>query len=61
MIKNKVLIPCIAQSFSHGEKELEKTLQATKNSLAVYKKALEDGFEKYLVGPIVKPVFRKFN
>lgn len=61
MVKNKVLIPCIAQSFSHGEIELEKTLVATKNSLNVYKKALEDGYEKYLVGAIVKPVFRKYN
>ena len=61
MIKNKVLIPCIAQSFSHGEIELEKTLIATKNSLNIYKKALEDGYEKYLVGQIVKPVFRKYN
>jgi glutamate-1-semialdehyde 2,1-aminomutase len=29
--------------------------------LQVYKKALEDGVEKYLVGRPVKPVFRKFN
>jgi glutamate-1-semialdehyde 2,1-aminomutase len=61
MIKNKVLIPCIAQSFSHGSDELEQTLHAVRNSLKIYKKALEDGCKKYLVGPIVKPVFRKFN
>lgn len=61
MIKNKVLIPFIAQSFSHGEVELEKTLQATRKSLEVYSKALEDGYEKYLVGAIIKPVFRKYN
>lgn len=61
MIKNKVLIPCIAQSFSHGEIELEKTLQATQKALEVYAKALEDGYEKYLVGSIIKPVFRRYN
>jgi glutamate-1-semialdehyde 2,1-aminomutase len=61
MIKNKILMPCIAQSFSHGEIELEKTLQATKKSLKVYVKALEDGYEKYLSGEIIKPVFRKYN
>jgi glutamate-1-semialdehyde 2,1-aminomutase len=29
--------------------------------LRIYRKALEDGIEKYIVGRPVKPVFRKFN
>jgi hypothetical protein len=41
MIKNGVLIPWIAPSFEHGEFELELTLTAVRNSLLVYKKALE--------------------
>jgi glutamate-1-semialdehyde 2,1-aminomutase len=61
MIKNKVLIPWVALSYSHGEKELKLTLDATKKSLIVYKKALQEGIDKYLVGSVVKPVFRKFN
>lgn len=61
MIKNNILIPCIAQSYSHGEVELQKTLQATKNTLEIYSKALEDGYEKHLEGAIIKPVFRKYN
>ncbi|HBM15430.1 MAG TPA: glutamate-1-semialdehyde 2,1-aminomutase [Lentisphaeria bacterium] len=61
MIKNGVLIPCIALSFAHGELELQKTLEATRKSLQVYVKALESGYEKYLQGKIVKPVFRKYN
>jgi len=61
MIKNKVLMPFIAQSFSHRGLELERTLNAVNNSLSIYKKALELGLDKYLVGPIIKPVFRKYN
>lgn len=61
MIKNRVLIPCIALSYSHGEKELGMTLNAVRNSLKVYKQALENGIEKYLKGRVIKPVFRKFN
>jgi len=61
MLKNGVLIPCLAYSYSHGNTELELTLDATKKALKVYKSALEEGYEKYLNGHIIKPVFRKFN
>jgi glutamate-1-semialdehyde 2,1-aminomutase len=61
MIRNGVLMPWIAISYSHGLKELEITLEAIRRSLQVYQKALEDGVEKYLEGPAVKPVFRKYN
>lgn len=61
MISNKVLMPWIAISYSHGDKELEITLEAVRKSLNVYKKALEEGVEAYMVGRAVKPVFRKFN
>lgn len=61
MIKNKVLMPWISICFSHTEKELEKALAAIDNSLRVYKKALEEGVGKYLVGEAVKPVFRVRN
>jgi len=27
----------------------------------VYKNALKVGYENYLDGPVIKPVFRKFN
>ena len=61
MIKHNVLMPWIALSFSHGEKELATTLDAVRKSLLIYKKALHEGIEKYLVGDIIKPVFRKYN
>lgn len=61
MIRNGVLMPWIAISFAHQENELNYTLDAVRNSLRVYAKALDDGIEKYLVGPAIKPVFRTFN
>jgi len=61
MIKNEVLMPWIAISYSHNEEQLYKTLSAVKNALQVYKHALSDGINKYLVGPSIKPVFRKYN
>jgi glutamate-1-semialdehyde 2,1-aminomutase len=61
MIDNGVLMPWIALSHSHGEKEMEITIDAVDKSLDVVRRALAEGVSKYLVGPSIKPVFRKFN
>lgn len=61
MIKNDVMIPWIALSYAHGVKELEITKNALEKTFEVYKKAIDEGYEKYLVGNPIKPVFRKFN
>jgi glutamate-1-semialdehyde 2,1-aminomutase len=54
-------MPWIAPSFSHGDAELQRTLDAARKALAVYAQALEQGVERFLQGPAIKPVFRKFN
>jgi glutamate-1-semialdehyde 2,1-aminomutase len=61
MARNGVLMSWIAVSLSHGETELQMTLDAARKSLQVYARALNDGIDKYLEGPAVKPVFRKYN
>lgn len=61
MINNGVLMPWVALSLAHGEEELALTKEATRNALKVYAKALEDGIDKYLIGDVIKPVFRKYN
>jgi glutamate-1-semialdehyde 2,1-aminomutase len=61
MIKNGVLMPWIALSYHHGVEELDKTEHALDAAFVVYRKALNEGVEKYLVGPAIKPVFRKYN
>lgn len=61
MIRKGVLMPWIALSYAHQETELSRTLDATESALKVYQKALQEGVDKYLVGPSIKPVFRKFN
>lgn len=49
-------IPC----FSHTEADVDFFINALTESLAIFEKALESGFEKFLVGPVIKPVFRKY-
>jgi glutamate-1-semialdehyde aminotransferase len=49
-------------SLSHGEKEVAKTLKIFGRILKVYKKALRNGgYQAFLTGEPVRPVFRKFN
>lgn len=61
MIKNGVLMAWVSISLSHQQAELEATLNAVKKSLNIYVRALESGIEQYLVGNVIKPVFRKYN
>lgn len=62
MISNGVLFNGLFYVMaSHREKEIEKTLKAFTKALKVYKKALKNGYEEYLIGDAVKPVFRKYN
>lgn len=62
MIKNGVLMPWIALSHSHGERELEKTAEALEKTFKIYAHALEQGStDGYLQGDVIKPVFRRTN
>lgn len=46
---------------SHGQAEMTETVEAFRNALAVLHEAIEEGsVENHLIGPPVKPVFRKF-
>lgn len=56
-----VLMPWIAVSNSHGDAELEHTADAATKAMEVVARALEDGVEPLLIGPAVKPVFRRYN
>ena len=61
MIHNQVLMPWIALSYRHGAEELAITTRALNETFRIYRLALDEGVEKYLIGPAIKPVFRKHN
>uniref|UniRef100_A0A2A4YTA9 Glutamate-1-semialdehyde 2,1-aminomutase n=1 Tax=OCS116 cluster bacterium TaxID=2030921 RepID=A0A2A4YTA9_9PROT len=61
MIKNGVLMPWIALTHAHGQKELDFTQKAIEATFEVYRKAVDEGYENYLIGDVIKPVFRKHN
>ena len=61
MIRAGVLMPWIAVSFAHGDRELALTLDAADRALTTYASALTGSVANYLVGRPIRPVFRKFN
>jgi glutamate-1-semialdehyde 2,1-aminomutase len=61
MIRQGVLVPWLALSYRHGPTELARTEHALEAAFKVYRKALDEGVEKYLEGPTIQPVFRKYN
>jgi glutamate-1-semialdehyde 2,1-aminomutase len=60
-IKRGLLMPSLVISYSHTDRDVDRTVAAIGEALYVYRQALAEGVEKYLVGRPVKPVFRKFN
>lgn len=60
-IKRGILMPSLVVSYSHTDQDIDRTIEAIGESLIIYKRALEEGIDRYLVGRPVKPVFRKYN
>jgi glutamate-1-semialdehyde 2,1-aminomutase len=60
-IKRGLLMPSLIVSYSHQDEDIDRTVEAIHEALAVYRKALDEGIEKYLQGRSVKPVYRIKN
>jgi len=61
LIRRRVMAPSFVVSYSHSEVDIARTLEIVGEALLVYKRALEDGCDRYLVGRPVKPTFRRFG
>jgi len=60
-IKRGLLMPSLVVSYSHSDVDIQQTINAIGEALVVYRKALDEGIENYLVGRPVAPVFRTYN
>lgn len=61
MAARAILIPYIAISLAHSERDIDATVEAVRESLNIYRRALDEGVQAHLRGPAVKPVFRRYN
>jgi glutamate-1-semialdehyde 2,1-aminomutase len=60
-MKRGILAPSLIVSYSHTDKDIDRTAEAFHEAFVIYRKALEEGIEKYLVGCPVQPVWRVYN
>ena len=60
-IRRGVLMPSLTISYSHSEEDVERTVEAIDGALGVYRRALDDGVDKYLVGRPSQTAYRRFN
>jgi glutamate-1-semialdehyde 2,1-aminomutase len=60
-IRRGVLMPSLFVSCAHADADVDRTIEAVAESLPLIRRALEDGVERYLVGPPSQSVYRRFN
>ncbi len=60
-IRRGVLMPSLVVSYSHAEEDIDLTVDAIDGALAVYRRALDAGVERYLVGRPSQIVYRRYN
>jgi glutamate-1-semialdehyde 2,1-aminomutase len=61
LVRQGLLMPWIALSSAHGNRQLTKTVNALDKAAHVLAKAVSSKTNVYLEGPSIRPVFRKFN
>jgi glutamate-1-semialdehyde 2,1-aminomutase len=60
-IRRGLLMPSFVISYAHSSEDVDRTVEAVADALVIYRRALEEGVDRYLVGRPVKPVFRPRN
>lgn len=61
LIKAGILMPYIAIAYEHTDKEIDVTLEAVRKAMKVYSDALNGDVSQFIIGNVIKPVFRKYN
>jgi glutamate-1-semialdehyde 2,1-aminomutase len=61
LIRRGVIAPSFVVSAAHSDAHVDRSIEAVAGALDVYRRALEEGVERYLVGRPVKPVWRTRN
>jgi glutamate-1-semialdehyde 2,1-aminomutase len=60
-IRRGVLMPSLVVSYAHADDDIDRTIEAIDGALAVYRRALDEGVERYLIGRPSQIVYRHYN
>lgn len=61
MVRRGVLAPSWLTAYTHADRDIERTVEACGEALEVYRRALDEGHERYLIGPPTRGVYRRYN
>ncbi len=61
MLKAGILMPYIAIAFEHNDEEIDMTLEAARKAMKVLADSLNGNVNDFIIGNVIKPVFRKYN
>ncbi|MCO6455843.1 MAG: glutamate-1-semialdehyde 2,1-aminomutase [Pirellulaceae bacterium] len=61
LIRRGVLATSLVVSYSHQPADIARTVEAIRGAAGVYRRALEDGVERFLVGSPSRTVYRRYN
>ena len=60
-IRRGVLMPSLVVSYSHTDEDIDRTIGAIDGALSVYRRALDGGVERFLIGRPSEPAMRSHN
>ena len=60
-IRRGVLMPSLVVSYAHTDADIDLTVAAIDGALAVYRRALDEGVDRHLVGRPSDTVYRRYN
>ena len=60
-MRRGLILPSLIVSYSHRDSDIDQTIEIIHEALTIYRKALDEGIDKYLEGRSVQPVYRKYN
>jgi glutamate-1-semialdehyde 2,1-aminomutase len=60
VIRRGVLASSLVVNYSHAESDIDQTIDAFAQAFVIYRQALDDGVDRYLVGRPVKPALRPY-
>ena len=61
MIRHGILMPWIALCYRHNQEAMDRTKHAVNEAVRTCAMAIESGFQKFLSGSVIKPVYRRYN
>jgi glutamate-1-semialdehyde 2,1-aminomutase len=61
IIRRGILAPSFVVNYAHADADIDATIDRVGDALVIYRKALNDGVDKYLVGGPTKPAFRPYS